>query len=115
VATWQDVVALGLRLPEAEESTTYRQPALKVRGRTFAWLSPHENGALVLRCDLDERAVMIESQPHVFWTTPHYAGHPMVLVHLDAIGDDELLDRIAESWLLTAPPRLAATLAPAED
>ena len=49
----------------------------------------------MLRCDPDERGPMIESQPDVFWTTPHYAGHPMVPVHLEAIGDDELLDRIA--------------------
>jgi hypothetical protein len=39
-ATWQDVVAVGLRLPEAEESTTYHQPALKVRGRTFRMAEP---------------------------------------------------------------------------
>ena len=104
-------MAFGLRLPEAEESTTYHQPALKVRGRTFAWLSPHEEGALVLRCEPEERQLMLESQPEVFWTTPHYAGHPMVLVHLDAIGPDELEERVAESWVLTAPPRLASTLA----
>jgi hypothetical protein len=62
----------------------------------------------VLRCDHDERPLMIESRPDVFWVTPHYEDYPMVLVHLDAIGRDELLDRVTESWLIAAPPRLAA-------
>jgi hypothetical protein len=110
VATWDDVRAAAGGLPETEEGTLYRQPAFRVRGKAFAWLSPHEHGALVLRCDEGERPLMIEARPDVFWTSPHYDGYPMVLVHLDAIDLDELEDRVAESWLLAAPPKLAAEL-----
>jgi hypothetical protein len=28
---------------------------------------------------------MIDSEPAVFFTTPHYDGYPMVLVRLDAV------------------------------
>jgi hypothetical protein len=112
VASWDDVRRLGLALPETEESTTYRQPALKVAGKIFAWLSPHEHGALVLRCDADERPLMIEARPDVYWITPHYEGSAMVLVLLDAINGDELRDRIGESWLLAAPRRLARNFDP---
>lgn len=112
MASWDDVCALGLALPETEESTTHRHPALKVAGKIFAWLSPHEHDALVLRCDADERPLMIDSRPDVYWITPHYEGSPMVLVHLDAIDGDELRDRIGESWLLAAPRRLARQFEP---
>ena len=107
MATWRDVCALAADLPEAEESTTYRKPALKVRGKVFAWMSPHAD-ALVLRVDPGERPLMVASQPDVYYVIPHYEAHPMVLVRLDAVTDlDELRERIWESWLLTAPPRLA--------
>ncbi len=112
MATWDDVRALGLELPEAEESTTYREPAIKVAGKSFAWLSPHERGALVLRCDPEERPLMVESKPDVYWVSPHYERWPMVLVHLDAIDPKELADRLADSWLEVAPRRLAKSFAP---
>ena len=39
MAGWDTVRTLALSLPEAEEGTTYRKPAYKVRGKTFAWLA----------------------------------------------------------------------------
>ena len=39
---------------------------------------------------------------------PHYDGHPIVLVHLDAIEHAELAERIEDAWLLRAPKRLLA-------
>jgi hypothetical protein len=110
VATWDDVRAIALGLPEAEESTSYRQPAFKVRGKMFVCMSPHEQGALVLRCDPDERPVILETSPHAFYVTPHYEGHAYVLARLDVAERDELAGRIEDSWLLSAPPTLADSL-----
>jgi hypothetical protein len=31
-------------------------------------------GALVLRCDPDERPLMLAAQPDLFYVTPHYEG-----------------------------------------
>ena len=115
MATWRDVCELAVRLPEVEESTTYRKPALKVRGKVFAWISPHAD-ALVLRVDPDERPLMVASSPDVYYVIPHYENHPMVLVRLEAVDDlDELADRMAESWLLAAPPPLARDYLHARD
>jgi len=110
VATWDDVRAAARDLPEVEEGTSWRQPALRVRGKWFAGLSSHEDGALVLRCDLDERPLMLASLPDVFWSTPHYDGSPFILVRLEAIDLDELVDRVTDSWLLSAPKRLRDTV-----
>lgn len=111
MATWRDVCDLAAGLPEVEETTTYRKPALKVRGKVFAWMSPHAD-ALVLRVDPGERPLMVASQPDVYYVIPHYEGHPMVLVRLDAVTDlGDLGDRIAESWSLAAPPGLARRFA----
>ena len=107
MATWDDVRAAARRLPETEEGTSWRQPALRVRGKWFAGLSPHEPGGLVLRCDADERALMLESRPDLYWLTPHYEGSAgYVLVRLEAIGRGELAERLEDAWALAAPKRL---------
>ena len=111
MATWDDVRRLGLALPEVEEGTSWRQPALRVRGKWFAGLSSHEDGALVVRCDPDERPLMLETNPDVFWITPHYAGDSRhVLVRLESIDRNELAERVTDSWVAAAPKRLVAQL-----
>ena len=110
MATWDDVRRLASELPEVEEGTSYRRPAMKVRGKMIAAMSPHEEGALVVRADLLEKPLLLESRPDVYFTTPHYDGWPMLLVRLEEADDDALRERLEDSWLLAAPPRLAATL-----
>ena len=107
MATWADVRAAALALPEVEETTSWRQPCFKVRGKWFTGLSPHEDGALVMRCDADERPMMLESRPDVFWITPHYErSGGYVLARLEAIDRDELAARVEDAWLIAAPPGL---------
>jgi hypothetical protein len=55
---------------------------------------------------------MLEARADVYWITAHYEGWPLVLIRLEAIEREELEDRLADSWLAAAPPRLAATLKP---
>ena len=98
MATWEDVRRLATELPETEESTVYRHPAFKVRGKSLAWMSPHEDGALVTRADPDEIPLLVGSNPELYFTTPHYEGHPMVLTRLDLAGDDDLRERIEDSY-----------------
>jgi hypothetical protein len=105
---WSTVRGFAGELPAAEESTTYGQPCFKVRGKLFAWLSPDRAaaGALALRIDPGELPLLLETAPDRYFQTPHYHGHPIVLVHLDRIEPDELRERIEDSWALRAPKRL---------
>ena len=108
MAGWEDVRELALALPEVEEGTSWRKPSFRVRGKWFAGESPHERGALVLRCDPDERPLMLASQPDVYWITPHYHDPRYVLVRVEAIDRAELADRVADAWSIAAPKRLRA-------
>lgn len=106
---WETVREIAGALPGAEESTTYGQPAFKVGGKLFAWISPdrHADGALALRIDLDEKPLAIAAEPDVFFETAHYDGHPILLVRLERADRAMLEERIEESWLLRATKRLA--------
>jgi len=109
MADWETVREIASALPDAETSTTYGQPAFKVGGKLFAWISPdrHAEGALALRVDLEEKPLAIAADPEVFFETAHYEGQPILLVRLDQVGPAELEERIEESWLLRAPKRVA--------
>jgi hypothetical protein len=98
MATWADVQRVAVEFADAEESSVYRHPAFKVRGKSLAWMSPHEKGALVTRADPDEIPLLIGSNPDLYFTTPHYESHPMVLTRLDLAGEDDLRERIEDSY-----------------
>jgi hypothetical protein len=107
VATWKTVRKIALSLPEAEEIPGERI-SYRVRGKLFAWKSRDRDGAtLAIRVDRDEKPMMLESRPDLYFETPHYNGYPGVLVHLDAIDADELRERLEDAWLIQAPKTLA--------
>ena len=110
MADWETVREVARGLPGAEESTTYGEPAFKVGGKLFAWLSPdHQaDGALAVRVDPDEKQLAIDSAPDIYFQTPHYEGYPILLIRLDRVDPVDLAERIEDSWLLRAPKRLAS-------
>jgi len=65
--------------------------------------------ALVLRVlDMGEREALLQGQPEVFFSTPHYDGYPYVLVRLEDVDPVELGELIEDAWRLRAPKRLVA-------
>jgi hypothetical protein len=106
--TWEDVVALGQRLPEVEESTWYGTPALKVRGRGMCRLRTDPDALVVRVVDLMDREALIQGRPEVFFSTPHYDGYPYVLVRLNAVKPGQLAELLEDAWRIRAPKRVVA-------
>lgn len=104
--TWDDVVAIATALPEVEESTSYRTPSLKVRGKSFARLRTEAEGGLVLLCGLDEKQALLASGDPAYYTTPHYDGYGAILVDLEKVGRAQLTELIEDAWWGRAPVRL---------
>jgi hypothetical protein len=98
MSTWKDVVEIGTRLPGVEVGTSFRRPALKVRGK----------GMCSLRTNLGEREMLLRSEPDVFFSTPHYDGWPYVLVRLDVVAADELSELVEDAWRVFAAKRAVA-------
>jgi hypothetical protein len=111
VVDWETVRSIALELPEVEESTGGRI-AFSVRGKGFAWQArERDGGGLAVRVDRDEKPLILESNPDVYYETPHYHGFPAVLIRLEQIDRAELAERIEDAWLVQAPKRLAAEYA----
>jgi hypothetical protein len=106
----EDVRRIALSLPGTTEKASYGTPGFRVRDRLFARIR-EKGDVLVLWCaDVLEKEAMIRAEPDRFFTTPHYDGHPMVLVRLASVDWDEATELITEAWWVRAPARLRATL-----
>jgi hypothetical protein len=104
--SWEDVVEIGTRLPGVEVGTSFRTPALRVRGRGMCRLRSNPD-ALVLRVsDMGEREALLQGQPDVFFSTAHYDGYPYVLVRLPAVDPVELEELLEEAWRVFAAKRV---------
>ena len=104
-------------MPEATADDT--GTAFRVDGRLFAWpwlerIDPKRArvsnlGVLVVQIASEaDKEVLIDMDPRVFFTDPHFDGWPAIQVRLDAI-DDALLEKlITDAWSIRAPKRLRA-------
>jgi hypothetical protein len=100
-------LAARLGLPEVTEGTSYGTPALLVKGKSFTRLKDPET--LVLLMPLEQKELLMEMAPEIYYETDHYKGWPAVLVRLAVISDAELGQRLAEGWRHRAPKRLASS------
>ena len=80
--TFDDVRRFALLWPEVEDGTSYGTPALKVRKKLLARLREDDDSLVMPGVPRDEREMLIENQPKVFYFTDHYRDYPMVLIRL---------------------------------
>lgn len=106
--TWDDVVALGSRFPGVESGTSYGTPALKVHGAFMCRLRTNPDALAIRVRDIGEREALLQSGGDGFFTTPHYDGHPYILVHLDRVDPSELAELVEDAWRIRAPKRVVA-------
>jgi len=80
--TFDDVRKFVLTWPEVEDGTSYGTAALKVRKKMLARLKEDGDSLVMPDVPIDERAMLVESQPKLFYFTDHYADYPIVLIRL---------------------------------
>jgi hypothetical protein len=110
MADWDDVRAIVSGFPEVDESSQGRS-AWRVRGKLFAWEArERDGGGLAVRVDREEKQLILDSNPEVYFASPHYRGYPGVQIRLEHVDREELRMRLEDAWLIQAPKRLAAEL-----
>lgn len=109
MATEEDVRRIALSLPEVIEKPWFNTPGFRVKDKGFLRIRSEAEGALVVFvADLGEKEALLAEDPEKFFTTPHYDGHPTVLVNLPALDVGELTELITEAWRVRAPKRVLA-------
>ena len=110
MSTLADVRALALALPHTIERPSYGTPGFRVKDRLFAriWDGDEDDVLVLWTGGTDEKEGLVAADPARFFTTPHYDGHPHVLVRLARIDRDELADLLDDAWRVRAPKRVLA-------
>jgi hypothetical protein len=91
------VESISRTLPNVEVTTTWGQPALKVRGKMFVCIASHksaEPNTLVVMMDFADRDALIEGDPGTYYLKEHYLSYPCVLVRLSRVHADALRDLV---------------------
>lgn len=103
-------------LPDTQDVSTASCLRFEVRGKGYAWSWLERTEAkgprvprldvLAVRCPAEEKEAILESDPDVFFTEPHYRGFPAVIVRLDRIAEADLQALLTAAWRCQAPRTL---------
>ncbi|MET4610673.1 hypothetical protein ABIC28_001651 [Rhodococcus sp. PvR044] len=106
----QDVRALMLALPEAEEivvDSWGNQPTFRVRKKMFAMVG-YGAPTACLKATRDDQAALLAQDPETFLVAPFFGRWGWIDVVLDRVDPQELAELVEEAWRLTAPKRVVA-------
>jgi hypothetical protein len=120
MATQDDVRRIAAGLPETdvddgEQFGVSVRAGAKSKGLAWEWRErihpkqpkvPNPDVLGVRVANGEEKQMLLDADPDVYFTEPHYNGFPAVLVRLAAIDVDELTELIVDAWRCQAPKKL---------
>ena len=110
--TFDDVRKIALAWPEVEDGTSYGTAALKVRKKLLVRLKEDGDSLVMPGVPPDERDMLVESQPTIFYFTDHYKDYPMVLIRLSKARRSTVEPLLRRQWLALASRAALKTIEP---
>lgn len=80
--TPDEIKAIAMSFPGAEEGVSYGRPAFKLNGKFFTRLRAEDDSLVLMEIGFDEREMLMEAEPDTFHLTPHYKDYPCVLARI---------------------------------
>src|SRR3954468_16815206 len=108
--TFDDVRKFALLWPEVEDGTSYGTPALKVRKKLLARLKEDGDSLVLPGVPPDERAMLVESRPKLFYFTDHYRDYPIVLLRLSKAKRGDVEPLLRRQWRALASRKAIAAV-----
>lgn len=119
MATVADVHELALAMPHVTvvHGQRAQNPVYQVGGKSFVFFRTPRPDAfdpetgeryddvIVLWCTAEDKEALVQDEESPFFTTPHFDGHPSVLVRASRLGEvsrEELAEIVQDAWLSRA-------------
>lgn len=107
MATADDVRRVALGLPQTEELDSDGFD-FRVGNQGFVWSYPERvpGQRRIIRTDIAvlyvgdeaEKQALLLGEPELFFTTPSYDGHPLVMLRLELVDIGRLSELITDAW-----------------
>jgi hypothetical protein len=104
-AEWKAVKKLVREFPGTEEAAAHGRQGFRV-GKKFLCAFNEQENALGLRISMEERELLMEQAPRIYYVTDHYRPFPTVLVSLKHVTAEELRHQLERRWREAAAARL---------
>ena len=91
--SWESVRDYALTLPGSEPAGA----SVKVSGRAFVYTG-RAKGSFCIHTPLDEKEMLMLTDPETFWESPHYIGWPAVLVRFGSPDRERIELVIQRGW-----------------
>jgi hypothetical protein len=101
--TYDDVRAFAFKLPGVTDGTSYGYPCLKAHGKFLARVKEDGDTLVCPGVSFDERELLIEAEPEIFYVTDHYKNYPYVLIRLSRVEAGAVEGLLERRWRATAP------------
>ena len=108
--TFDEIRKLALSWPEVEDGTSYGTPALKVRKKMLVRLKEDDDSLVMPGVPRDERDMLVEREPKVFYFTDHYKDYPMVLIRLSKTKRATVEPLLRRQWRTLASKKAIAAI-----
>jgi hypothetical protein len=108
--TFDEVRRIALSWPEVEDGTSYGTPALKVRKKLLVRLKEDGDSLVTPGVSQDERDMLVESRPKLFYFTDHYRDYPIVLIRLSAAKQADIEPLLRRQWRALASKKAVREL-----
>ena len=95
---WAEVCRVACALPGVVMAPYYGVPCPKVNGRAFAAPGREADSFVLFTASLEEKAMLIETDPDRFWQTDHYRNHPSVLARFGTDDGDRIATYLRRAW-----------------
>jgi len=104
--TFDDVRAIAMSLPEAEEKLTWETDVtFRIRDKIFC-IGGEGSDGISIKASLDRQADLIDFDPVTFAKAAYVGRFGWVTVKLDRVDRPMLEQLLREAWRATAPKKL---------
>ena len=117
MSTREDLRRIALALPQTTTENDGFSYTVAGKAIVWTWLEridpkkarvPNPEVIGIRVADEFEKELLIEMDPSVFFTEPHYHGYPAILVRLAAVDVAMLETMVINAWRLRAPKALVS-------
>ena len=104
--TLDEMKAIVLAFPSAEEGVSYGRPSFKLNGKFFTRLRGEDQSMVLMDISFDEREMLMEAEPETFHLTPHYKDYPCVLARIESLHPGSFQAFLERRFRKVAPKKL---------